>query len=216
MSEITLLTALAGAFIVLIISPGPNFLVITQLSYSQSRQQGICAGLGVASGSIIWALLAATGLGLVFQQLPWVQPGLQLLGGAYLTWLGTKSLRNAGSQPKPRDIASLGIQNLGRAYRFGLLTNMTNPKALAFYTSVFTTVTTPGMPMWVRTAGVSIIGVLAISWFVLLATLFSIPSVQQRYARMKKTIDIVTGLFMVAFGIRLLIGLLPVGLITWS
>lgn len=216
MSEITLLTALAGAFIVLIISPGPNFLVITQLSYSQSRQQGICAGLGVASGSIIWALMAATGLGLVFQQLPWVQPGLQLLGGAYLTWLGTKSLRNAGSQPKPRDIASLGIQNLGRAYRFGLLTNMTNPKALAFYTSVFTTVTTPGMPMWVRTAGVSIIGVLAISWFVLLATLFSIPSVQQRYARMKKTIDIVTGLFMVAFGIRLLIGLLPVGLITWS
>ncbi|MET0949102.1 MAG: LysE family transporter, partial [Pseudomonas sp.] len=63
MSEITLLTALAGAFIVLIISPGPNFLVITQLSFSQSRQQGICAGLGVASGSIIWALLAATGLG---------------------------------------------------------------------------------------------------------------------------------------------------------
>lgn len=216
MSEITLLTALAGAFIVLIISPGPNFLVITQLSFSQSRQQGICAGLGVASGSIIWALLAATGLGLVFQQLPWVQPGLQLLGGVYLTWLGTKSLRNAGSQPKPRDIASLGIQNLGRAYRFGLLTNMTNPKALAFYTSVFTTVTTPGMPMWVRTAGVSIIAVLAISWFVLLATLFSIPSVQQRYARMKKTIDIVTGLFMVAFGIRLLIGMLPVGLITWS
>jgi threonine efflux protein len=216
MSEITLLMALAGAFIVLIISPGPNFLVITQLSFSQSRQQGVCAGLGVASGSIIWALLAATGLGLVFQQLPWVQPALQLLGGAYLTWLGTKSLRNAGSQPKPRDIASLGIQNLGRAYRFGLLTNMTNPKALAFYTSVFTTVTTPGMPMWVRTAGVSIIAVLAISWFVLLATLFSIPSMQQRYARMKKTIDIVTGLFMVAFGIRLLIGLLPVGLITWS
>jgi len=216
MSEITLLTALAGAFIVLIISPGPNFLVITQLSFSHSRQQGICAGLGVASGSIIWALLAATGLGLVFQQLPWVQPGLQLLGGGYLTWLGTKSLRNAGSQPKPRDIAALGIQNLGRAYRFGLLTNMTNPKALAFYTSVFTTVTTPGMPMWVRTAGVSIIAVLAISWFVLLATLFSIPSVQQRYQRMKKTIDIVTGLFMVAFGLRLLIGLLPVSLITWS
>lgn len=216
MSEITLLTALAGAFIVLIISPGPNFLVITQLSFSQSRQQGICAGLGVASGSIIWALLASTGLGLVFRELPWVQPALQLLGGAYLTWLGTKSLRNAGSQPKPRDIASLGIQNLGRAYRFGLLTNMTNPKALAFYTSVFTTVTTPGMPMWVRTAGVSIIAVLAISWFVLLATLFSIPSVQQRYQRMKKTIDIVTGLFMVAFGLRLLIGLLPVSLISWS
>ncbi|WNW10161.1 LysE family transporter [Pseudomonas sp. DTU_2021_1001937_2_SI_NGA_ILE_001] len=206
--ELTLLTALAGAFIVLIISPGPNFLVITQLSYSQSRQQGICAGLGVASGSIIWALLAATGLGLVFQQLPWLQPGLQLLGGAYLTWLGSKSLRSAGSQPAPRDIGALGIGSLSRAYRFGLLTNMTNPKALAFYTSVFTTVAAPGLPLWVRGAGVSIIAVLAISWFVLLATLFSIPAVQARYRRMKKAIDIITGLFMVGFGVRLLLGLL--------
>lgn len=209
MNELTLLTALAGAFIVLIISPGPNFLVITQLSFSQSRQQGICAGLGVASGSIIWALLAATGLGLMFQQLPWLQPALQLLGGAYLTWLGTKSLRSAGSQPAPRDIKALGIGSLSRAYRFGLLTNMTNPKALAFYTSVFTTVAAPGLPMWVRTAGVSIIAVLAISWFVLLATLFSIPAVQERYRRMKKAIDIITGLFMVAFGLRLLLGLAP-------
>lgn len=209
MNELTLLIALAGAFIVLIISPGPNFLVITQLSFSQSRQQGICAGLGVASGSIIWALLAATGLGLMFQQLPWLQPGLQLLGGAYLAWLGTKSLRSAGSQPAPRDIKALGIGSLSRAYRFGLLTNMTNPKALAFYTSVFTTVAAPGLPMWVRTAGVSIIAVLAISWFVLLATLFSIPVVQERYRRMKKAIDIITGLFMVAFGLRLLLGLIP-------
>jgi len=29
---------------------------------------------------------------------------------------------------------------------------------------------------------------------------------------MKKAIDIVTGLFMIAFGLRLLIGLLPAGL----
>ncbi|MCQ2990868.1 LysE family transporter [Pseudomonas tremae] len=209
MSEITLLMALAGAFIVLIISPGPNFLVITQLSLSQSRTQGVCAGLGVASGSILWALLAATGLGLIFQQVPWLQPALQLLGGTYLAWLGVKSLRNAGGSPKPRDIAALGIGGPGRAYRFGLLTNLTNPKALAFYTSVFTTVTTPGMPVWVRVAGVAIIAVLAISWFVLLATLFSIPAVQARYQRMKRVIDIVTGLFMIAFGLRLLAGLLP-------
>lgn len=206
--ELTLLTALAGAFIVLIISPGPNFLVITQLSCSQSRQQGICAGLGVASGSIIWALLAVTGLGLMFQQLPWLQPGLQLLGGLYLGWLGIKSLRNAGNPPAPRNIQALGIASLSRAYRFGLLTNLTNPKALAFYTSVFTSVAAPGLPMWVRSAGVSIIAVLAISWFVLLATLFSIPAIQARYQRMKKAIDIITGLFMVGFGLRLLVGLI--------
>ncbi|NAT17177.1 hypothetical protein CU663_20045, partial [Pseudomonas syringae pv. actinidifoliorum] len=65
--------------------------------------------------SILWALLAATGLGLVFEQLPWLQPALQLLGGAYLAWLGdqkpaqrgqpaqTPGRRRAGHrQPEPR------------------------------------------------------------------------------------------------------------------
>ncbi|MBA6118049.1 LysE family transporter [Pseudomonas putida] len=206
--EFALLLALAGAFIVLIISPGPNFLVITQLSIGQSRQQGICAGLGVASGSIVWALLAATGLGLVFQRLPFLQPALQVLGGTYLIWLGSKSLRSPGKPPAPRNLDALDIGGLSRAYRFGLLTNMTNPKALAFYTSVFTTVSAPELPMWVRGAGVALIAVLAISWFVLLATLFSVPAVRVRYQRMKKPIDIITGLLMVAFGLRLLIGLI--------
>ena len=62
--------------------------------------------------------------------------------------------------------------------------------------------------MWVRGAGVALIAVLAISWFVLLATLFSVPAVRVRYQRMKKPIDIITGLLMVAFGLRLLIGLI--------
>ena len=209
MHEITLLTTLAISFIVLIVSPGPNFLAITQLSVSQSRLKGIYAGIGVASGSITWALLAATSLGLVFQNIPFLQPSLQLIGGIYLLYIGAGILRNAGAQPKPRDLNNLHIDSLGRAYRFGLLTNLTNPKALAFYTSIFTTVTAPGLPVWVRFAGVAVIGTLAISWFVLLATLFSIPSIQQRYRNAKRTIDLITGSIMSAFGIRLLLTLWP-------
>lgn len=213
MQEITLLTTIAGAFIVLIVSPGPNFLVITQLAVNQSRMQGIYAGLGVATGSITWATLAATGLGFAFSQLPHLQPVLQFVGGAYLGYIGVNMLRNAGNQPATRELDRLRLYTPGRAYRFGLMTNLTNPKALAFYTSIFTTVTTPGLPQWVRLAGVAIIAVLAISWFALLATLFSIPHIQNGYRRAKKSIDITTGIVMTGFGLRLLAGLLPAHLL---
>lgn len=113
MNELTLLAAIAGSFIVLIISPGPNFLVITQMSVSRSCWHGICTGLGVATDSITWATLAATGLGLAFQHLPLLQPALQLTGGLYLAWIGSTTLRNAGHQPKPRNLGPLGLSSLG-------------------------------------------------------------------------------------------------------
>lgn len=91
------------------------------------------------------------------------------------------------------------------------MTNMTNPKALAFYTSIFTAVTAPGLAPWVHVAGVGVIASLAISWFVLLATLFSLQSVQDRYRHAKKAIDLVTGSLMFAFGARLLLQLLSEG-----
>ncbi len=211
-SAYALLLTIAGSFLVLIVSPGPNFLVITQISVNQSRLHGIFSGLGVASGSITWALLAATGLGIVFRHIPYLHPAVQCVGGIYLCYLAYRVLRNAGTQPKPRDIDRERIGTLGRAWSFGYVTNMTNPKALAFYTSIFSLVTAAQMPDWVRVAGVGIIAGMAISWFVLLATLFSVPSVQAWYSSRKLPIDIITGVVMLAFGVRLLVGAFPEGL----
>jgi threonine/homoserine/homoserine lactone efflux protein len=202
----TLLLTIAGSFLVLIVSPGPNFLVIGQISVNQSRLHGICSGLGVASGSITWALLAATGLGIIFWHVPLLHPAVQLAGGLYLCYLAYRSLKGAGGQLKARSIDEARVGTLGRAWSFGYATNMSNPKALAFYTSVFSLVTAAELPDWVRVAGVGVIAVMAITWFVLLATLFSIPRVQVWYRSRKLAIDIVTGIVMLGFGLRLLWG----------
>lgn len=211
MQELIVLGTLAATFFVLIASPGPNFLVITQIATSQSRVHGIFTGLGVATGSVVWATLAATGLGLVFAGVPWSQPLLQFVGGIYLAYIGVKVLRGARQTPKARDLSGQELDSLGRAYRFGVYTNMTNPKALAFYTSVFTSLIGPQLAPWVKAAGVGVVAVMAVSWFVLLATVFSIPRVQAAYRRAKFGIDVVTGIFLVGFGARLLWLLVPPG-----
>ena len=208
-SEFELLLMIAGSFLVLIISPGPNFLVISQISVNLSRLHGVATGIGVACGSITWATLAATGLGVVFREVPIIQPSVQVIGGCYLLYIAFNTLKSAGRQPQPRQLDREQTRTLASAWRFGYFTNMTNPKALAFYTSVFSLVTKASLEGWVRYAGVAIIAVMAISWFSLLATLFSIESVQSWYRGRKWWIDMITGVAMGFFGLRLIAGVLP-------
>lgn len=204
MQEMIVLGSLATIFMVLIISPGPNFLVITQITVTESRAHGIVAGLGVATGSVLWAILAACGLGLLFSRVPGLQPALQLAGGCYLLYIGQKIWRAAANALGRRSIDGSDCATLGQAYRYGLMTNLTNPKALAFYTSVFTSLLRPELASWVRLAAVAVIAVLACGWFTTLATIFSAASVQQRYRQAKHWIDRLTGTFLVLFGCRML------------
>lgn len=208
MQEILVLTSLAAAFFVLIVSPGPNFLVITQIAVNESRLHATCTGLGVATGSVLWACAAASGLGLLFIVLPWTQPALALLGGSYLIYIGATIWRGATKPLGHKHVDGAAYRSFFSAYRFGLLTNLTNPKALAFYTSVFTSLLIPGLAAWVKPAAIVLIGVLASSWFVTLATLFSIPHVQAVYRQSKIWIDRVTGVGLLMFGANLLLPLI--------
>lgn len=45
-----------------VISPGPNFLVVSRLALSRSRASAIGATLGIAAGSVIYAALTLFGL----------------------------------------------------------------------------------------------------------------------------------------------------------
>ncbi|WP_218058303.1 LysE family translocator [Burkholderia singularis] len=207
MQEIAVLCSLAAVFFVLIASPGPNFLVITQIAINESRLHAICTGLGVASGSVLWASAAAAGLGLVFARWPLTQPVLQLLGGAYLVHVGLKIWRNAHQPLGQKKVDKSAYQSLFKAYRFGLATNLTNPKALVFYTSVFTSLLIPGLAPWTKPAAIALIAVLASSWFVTLATLFSVNRVQHVYRLAKTRIDQITAACLTVFGVKLIWGL---------
>ena len=50
------------AFLLSIMSPGPNILAIMGTSMTLGRAEGVALALGVASGSFTWAVLTAVGL----------------------------------------------------------------------------------------------------------------------------------------------------------
>jgi threonine efflux protein len=205
MSEFIFLGSVALLYSMLVVSPGPNFLVVTTAAMSQSRRHAIYTGLGVSTASVIWVSLAAAGLGVLLAKFAWLQRGLQIGGGAYLLYIGAKQWRNA-TKPLAIAPANLSKQTALQAYRYGLVTNLTNPKSLAFFSSVFATLFAPNIVPWLKFAGIAIVAVISISWHLTVATAFSLAQARQSYARAKTVIDRCTGALLASFGGKLILG----------
>ena len=203
MQNIPFLFGVAGLYLLLVVSPGPSFLVITTTAARQSRRQAIWTGLGVSAASVVWAGLAALGLGMLMAHMGWLHRLLQFVGGAYLVWIGVKTFLGA-SRPLPPSASVTERRDAWRAFRDGLLTNLTNPKTLAFFSSAFATLFTPELRLGDKWAAVLVVGLMSVSWHLLLATVFSTRHVQARYARAKRHIDRFTGGLMAFFGLKLI------------
>ncbi len=50
-----------------VVSPGPNFLVVSRLALSRSRRSAIGATLGITVGSLIYAALTMFGLSVLMR-----------------------------------------------------------------------------------------------------------------------------------------------------
>jgi RhtB (resistance to homoserine/threonine) family protein len=202
MQELVFLGSVAALYLMLAVSPGPNFLVITLAAVSESRRHALCVGLGVSTASVLWASLAAIGLGILISHFSGLQQILQVAGGLYLLYIGIRLIRQA-HLPLPESKPQAGRSGW-QAYRYGLATNLTNPKSLVFFSSAFATLFTPGLSVWMRVAAVGVVAVISLTWNALVATLFSRNSTRQGYRRAKRWIDRLTGGLLAVFGLRLI------------
>ncbi|KQP49068.1 LysE family translocator [Pseudorhodoferax sp. Leaf274] len=204
-SELIFLGSIASLYLMLAISPGPNFLVITATAISQSRLQAVGVGLGVSTASVLWASLAAVGLGVVIGQYQWAQQALRVVGGTYLIYIGVKMFR-AADRPVVRRAPDLVVRSTWQAYRYGLVTNLTNPKTLVFFSSAFATLFTPDLALWAKAAAVLVVAMISITLNLLIASVFSAEVARRKYGDAKPAIDRVTGGLLALFGVKLLAG----------
>src|SRR5438552_16631621 len=86
------LLPLFGVWLIVVVSPGPDFLVTVQQATSRSRRHGIVTGLGVCSGLVIWSAGSMVGLSVLFARLSWLYDMVRYAGAAYLLFLGVRTL----------------------------------------------------------------------------------------------------------------------------
>jgi threonine efflux protein len=196
---LTLLQILVLHWLVLL-TPGPNVLLISQLAAGNSRRSALLASLGVCTVTLIWATLAVLGVGAVFEAHPRARLLVQVAGGLYLLYVAFKLWRStpsAASGAPPR----LGA---AAAFRLGFFTNILNPKSALFFGSVFATSMPTAAPPWLLLAAVLLVLGNALVWHCFLAVAFSVRAVASAYTRQQGWLSRVAAAAVGAFGARLL------------
>ena len=93
----------------------------------------------------------------------------------------------------------------GRAFRRGLLTDLSNPKAAAFFTSLFAVAVPPAAPLWFDVLIVTTVVAIAGLWYALAAYAMACRPIAAAYQKARKAIAYSTGTLVTAFGAKLAI-----------
>lgn len=205
MNYAVVLSSIFAVHVLAMISPGPNFLIVTQTAMSRTRRAGILTALGIATGAAVWSSAALLGLSVVFAHVAWLYAGFKLVGGLYLLYLGIRLWRAADLRLVPAAHLQAAVHTNWQAFQLGLLTNLTNPQAVIFYGSIFAALLKPDFPMWVKLTAISIIAINATVWHIALACFFSTQLVQQVYQRIRRWLDRVAGTALAFLGLWLML-----------
>jgi threonine/homoserine/homoserine lactone efflux protein len=200
MNSSTLLLTAAGAHLLAVMSPGPDFAMVTRQTLAYGRRAGVFTALGIASGlsfHLAWALF---GLGWVIERVPVLLEVLRYGGAAFLLYMGVNALR-ARPQPLNENVADIPLQPARRSYAIGVATNLLNPKAMLFFLALCSALVTTATPVALRLVlGVWILGTTA-AWFSLTAWSLGHPAVRRKLMGNAHWLDRGMGVLLIALGL---------------
>lgn len=112
---------------------GPIGLLCIQRSLTRGGFSGLVSGLGAATADAVYGSVAGFGLAFISTLLINQQAWIRLVGGAFLVYLGTRTLR---SQPKEKDALS-GSRSLLRDYASTFALTLSNPLTIISFAAIF-------------------------------------------------------------------------------
>lgn len=204
MEYIVALGKIAVIWFFVVAIPGPNFIVVTQISMTKSRVQGFFTALGVSTGAGIWASASLMGLSVLFRYAGWMYEAIKIIGGCYLIFMGIKTVWYAVKRSVPFVYNNNLTSDNASAFKKGLFTSFSNPKTAAFFGSLFLSAFPPQAPLQVSVAAVFTVVIISIFWYFLVVFFFSFKKIQVIYTRFKKILDIMTGSLLAFLGVKLI------------
>ncbi|KFK98997.1 threonine export protein RhtC [Serratia sp. Ag1] len=197
----------AVVHLIALMSPGPDFFFVSQTAVSRSRREAMMGVVGISLGVMVWAGVALLGLNLILQKMAWLHQIIMVAGGLYLCWMGWQLLRSArtqNAQPAPTEEVAMELPKAGRSFIRGLLTNLSNPKAVVYFGSVFSLFVGEDVGAGARWGLFMLITGETFVWFSLVAVVFALPAMRRGYQRLAKWIDGVAGVLFTGFGLHLI------------
>jgi threonine efflux protein len=200
------LLVLLPIWIVALVSPGPDALLVAQTAASAGRRDGFACAAGIGAGMAVWSAAALCGLATLFAEAAWLYRLVVLAGAAYLVVTGLRMLASA-RRSDGHATTEPGTDALHPgafvAFRRGLLTNLSNPKAAVLFASVFVVTLPPHTSFGLGTSLVVGAACSSALWYVLLARLLSAEPVRVAYRRAERGVTAAAGACFAGFGAAL-------------
>ncbi len=114
----------------LVLSPGPDSLLILRNALNASHINAWWTAAGVQAGLVVHVSLSVIGLSAVLAASPTFFHSLGFVGGLYLGWLGWQTLTSPLIEVARRN---RHLRGRTAAFRDGLLCNLLNPKVLLLF-----------------------------------------------------------------------------------
>lgn len=194
-----------GAFILGLLSPGPNILAVIGTSMSEGRRSGKALAMGVSTGSFLWGGLTMTGLSALLVAYSELLIVIKVVGGLYLLWLAWKAFRSAASKTDlVTHAVSLKDKSWFSYYLRGLTVTMTNPKAAMSWIAIMSLGVQAEAPIWVALVIILGTGTMSVIGHMTYALAFSTPTMVRIYGRARRGIQATLGAFFAFAGLKLL------------
>jgi threonine/homoserine/homoserine lactone efflux protein len=198
------LLAFVAVAAVVICTPGQDTALLVRNTLSGGRSSGIATAGGVTLGILMWAVAASAGLAALLQASAPIFEALKLAGAAYLVYLGAQSLRGAVSrQGHGRTTAGRGPLSPRRAFRQGVLSNLGNPKIAVFFASLLPQFAPDGAASFAVLLALGLLFcAMGLVWLTLYAV--AVARIERLFtSRVRRWLDAITGVVLVALGLRL-------------
>lgn len=195
---------LVAIFSVVVVSPGPDFVMALQNSLNYGRRAGIMTAIGFGFGVIVHVAYTLAGLAVLIAHSVVLFSTIKYIGAAYLFYVGVKALRSSGWKDQ---VATTG-ENLQKksdlgSIRDGFITNVLNPKATLFFLALFTQLLTHEMTFLHKfTLGGTCV-IMVTAWFTGVAVFMTVPAIRAWFSRISKWLDRVCGVIFIALGLKL-------------
>lgn len=186
-----------------VMSPGPDFIMITRNTLIYSRKTGIYSAIGLGLGIGVHVIYSLLGIGLLISQSVILFNIIKFIGAGYLFYIGYKSLTSKGSHIMIKDEEKQKDVNKIQAIKTGFITNVTNPKATLFFLALFTQVIHPTTPIIVQLFyGIEMMVMTAL-WFTVVAIIFSHHVVKKGFEKIGNIAEKIMGVILIGLGIKL-------------
>jgi threonine/homoserine/homoserine lactone efflux protein len=181
-------------------------LLLLRMGVNQPLPQGLATVAGIATGLLVHCTLACGGLTALLLASPKAAQLLGCLGACYLLWIAWNLARSlwATANPAQQEPAPEPPLSFFGAFRLGLLTNLTNIKAMVFLASFLALSCTRNATPMHQLALVGIIVGQALFFWSLFVCLLKNPWLQPLYLKLQKPLNAVFCVLLVFLAFHVL------------